>query len=128
MFRTRILAASAVAGAAALGATAMAVSEDDGEVRDLAAPSPSRPAAAAAAAPTELPVPAGWRVADTRTENHDDTPVTVTRYERDGRRTLGAEHVSTVVARDGTLLGYTRMIAGASGDLLPEERAREAAL
>lgn len=122
MSRTRILAASAVAGAAALGATAMAVTEDDGEVRALAAPP------GPAAAPAELPVPAGWRVADARTENHDGTAVTVTRYERDGRRTLGAEHVSTVVARDGTLLGYTRMIAGASGELLPEDRAREAAL
>ncbi|GAA5039002.1 hypothetical protein HNP84_003459 [Thermocatellispora tengchongensis] len=79
-------------------------------------------------AAANLAVPHGWRPADIREERHDEVPVTVVRYERDGRRSLGGEHVSAVVADDGTLLGYTRLVADTPPARLSEERARQAAL
>ncbi|MGV9312867.1 hypothetical protein ACWDR0_11810 [Streptomyces sp. NPDC003691] len=83
----------------------------------------SRQALAAAG----LSVPAGWRTVQVRAERHEDRPVTVVRYERGAARTLGGEHLTTVVDGGGTLLGYTRMTPDAPGPGLPSDAAAEKA-
>ncbi|MFE0426313.1 hypothetical protein [Streptomyces sp. NPDC058953] len=74
-----------------------------------------------------LPLPAGWRPVQVRAERHDNRPVTVVRYERGTGRTLGGEHITTVLDGEGTLLGYTRMTADATALPLPSDEAAEKA-
>ncbi|MGX2993372.1 hypothetical protein JNUCC64_03605 [Streptomyces sp. JNUCC 64] len=70
-------------------------------------------------------VPDGWRAVRVRREAHEDRPVTVVRYERGTRRVLGGEHVTTVVDREGTLLGYTRMTPDPESPSVPSDEAAE---
>lgn len=74
-----------------------------------------------------LAVPDGLRPVLIRAERHDDRPVTVVRYERGTARTLGGEHLTTVVDDEGTLLGYTRMTADTDTPAPPADRAAERA-
>ncbi|MFP1626951.1 hypothetical protein ACLB9X_17635 [Streptomyces sp. 5K101] len=141
-----LVTALVLVGAGALGATAFAVTGDDGSA-------PSRPAATAqieepSAMPTTtrdrnaavaqsrsalttagLSLPDGWTPVQIRSERHDDRPVTVVRYEQGTPRDLGGEHITTVVGADGTLLGYTRMTAAAARAprATDEDAARDAA-
>jgi hypothetical protein len=74
-----------------------------------------------------LRVPNGWHVVDQRTGWHDETAVTVVRYEPDGTRNLGAQHVTAVMDGVGTILGYTQMAADVPSRLPSQDAARAAA-
>ncbi|MFI6288523.1 hypothetical protein ACIBCM_27885 [Streptomyces sp. NPDC051018] len=74
-----------------------------------------------------LAVPDGWRPVQVREDEHDDRPVTVVRYERGAQRTLGGEHITTVVDGRGTLLGYTRMTLDAASSSVSSDKAAEKA-
>ncbi|EKV28150.1 hypothetical protein C882_1151 [Caenispirillum salinarum AK4] len=71
-----------------------------------------------------------FKVVETRSVTHDGTPAILVRRERaDGVSAgLGGEHVSTLVADDGRLLGVTHMRADLAGlPTVSRERAAEVA-
>jgi hypothetical protein len=74
-----------------------------------------------------LAVPDGWRPVQVRRAKHEERAVTVVRYEQGARRTLGGEHVTTVVDGKGVLLGYTRMTRDAATSSPPSDQAAEKA-
>ncbi|GLF99337.1 hypothetical protein [Streptomyces yaizuensis] len=74
-----------------------------------------------------LSIPDGWRPVQVREEKHEDRAVTVVRYEQGTERTIGGEHITSVVDGEGTLLGYTRMTLDAAGSSVPSSSTAEKA-
>lgn len=72
-----------------------------------------------------LPIPASFAVIATRRERHDEHSVTVIRAQRRQPLHYGGAHVTTVLADDGTVYGYTRQIEGFGSDELPGRRDAE---
>ncbi|MFF0446371.1 hypothetical protein ACFYT4_08120 [Streptomyces sp. NPDC004609] len=97
------------------------VPQGSGEARSAARQSQKSLAAAG------LSVPNGWRPVQVREDQHDDRSVTVVRYERGAQRTLGGEHITTVVDGEGTLFGYTRMAPDAAASSVPSDETAEKA-
>ncbi|MER6912528.1 hypothetical protein ABT354_12735 [Streptomyces sp. NPDC000594] len=74
-----------------------------------------------------LSIPDGWKPVQVRAEKHENNDVTVVRYEKGAERTIGGEHITTVVDGEGTLLGYTRNTLDAAKSTVPEEDTAEKA-
>ena len=73
-------------------------------------------------------VPASHHTVSHRAVQVDGAPATLTRFERrDGRNAgLEGEHFSTVVAADGTFLGFAHISQGLAGKPLPSRERTEA--
>lgn len=67
---------------------------------------PARRALTAIGAAGLTPPPADWQVVSTRSDRHNDTPVSVTRFQPAGYR-LGIPHLTVVLDGSDTVLGYT---------------------
>lgn len=139
--RTLVIAGAALAALATAGA-AFGFNTDEEEggnqttavqqpEEDCVTPTPkdtdtaeAEKAAADALRGTGLSAPPEWDVVNVRAERHDDTPVTIVRYQDDGCR-LGAPQSSVVFDAEGTVLGFTRLAEPADGAKPPGDGESE---
>lgn len=74
------------------------------------------------ALPAGLMIPSGFEHRYVRHELHEDTPVTVTRYQQIPDLSYGGEHVTTVIGtNDGILYGYTQLTPTENENQLPDK-------
>ncbi len=126
LIRTTLLGCLVVAVLAAQGCARPAPAQP--EAPPAAQPAVPPTTAQAALDTARLAIPAGWLPVATRHERHDDRPVTVVRYQAEAPARGGGEHVTVVLDEGGTLLGYTRMVAYATGALPDDDQAERQAM